>query len=69
MRIKVNGPDDISNFAAAKYAKKWVDDGHLLTDSKIGTKSSDIDSNIITKDDDDDDMNTNKKHLLKSTIF
>lgn len=65
MRIKVNGPDDLSNFAAAKYAKKWIDDGHFASDSKIRAKNRETTSNIIT----DDDIDTKKKYLLKSSLF
>lgn len=30
----MNGPDELKYFAAAKYAKKWIDGGHSLTDSE-----------------------------------
>lgn len=68
MRIKVNGPDDLSLFPAAKYAKKWIDDGHFATDSKIRTKKQETTSDIIT-DDNEDGIDKNKKNLLKSSLF
>lgn len=54
MRLKINGPDDLANFPAEKYAKKWIDGGHLPTDKNI---------QIRTK------KNIDKSSLLKSTLF
>lgn len=35
MRIRINGPDDISRFHAVKYAKKWLEQGHWRTDNPL----------------------------------
>lgn len=63
LRIKINGPDDLHHFAAEKYAKKWIDDGHLATDNKLGAKS--ISYNVAS----DDELDMKKKILINSTLF
>lgn len=64
MRIKLNGPDELNHFAAEKYAKKWIDKGHLATDNKIGIRNV-VSYNVAN----DEDIELKKKYLLKSTIF
>lgn len=59
LRIKLNGPDDIVDFQAEKYAKRWVDKGHLTSDSQIQSKKSHHSDNAHDK----------QKFLLKSTLF
>lgn len=55
MRLKLNGPDDLANFSAEKYAKTWIDNGHLATDSQLQTQRS--------------KKATDTSNLLKSSIF
>lgn len=43
MRIRINGPNDMSSFSAAKYAKRWISEKHYRTDDfnrviKMGSK-------------------------------
>lgn len=64
MRIKLNGPDDIDKFAATKYAKKWINEGHLRTDDPQQKRDENSISKSIVRNDD-------KKNymLFRSTIF
>lgn len=64
LRIKINGPDDFNHFVAEKYAKQWIEDGHMATDNKMGSRR-DSSFNIG----DDDDIDTKKKYLLRSALF
>jgi hypothetical protein len=32
MRVRMNMPNRIGQFAASKYVKKWIADGHILSD-------------------------------------
>lgn len=63
MRIKLNGPDDISRFGAAKYADWWVRAGKMKTDDPLGRgnewKSQKVEVNEESK----------KYSLLRSAIF
>lgn len=38
MRIKLNGPDELSYFAATKYAQNWIKNGHYPSEYQIGQK-------------------------------
>lgn len=65
MRIKMNGPDELELFQAAKYARNWIKK-HIATDSKVGAKSKDtISHNLLETE----DVEAKKKYLLKSSIF
>lgn len=66
MRIKINGPDELHHFAAAKYAKSWINSGHYATDDKRGAQ---LEENIPYTVANDDDIEMKKKYLLKSTLF
>lgn len=35
LRIKLNGPDEIADFQAEKSAKRWLDKGHLASNSQL----------------------------------
>lgn len=63
MRIKINGPDELDYFSAARYAKSWIDDGHLSTDNKIAARRPE--SHNIN----DEETETKKNNLLKSILF
>lgn len=66
MRIKLNGPDELDYFAAAKYARKWINSGHLATDNRAGAKAEEKISHSLLEEENEI---TKKKYLLKSTIF
>lgn len=57
LRIKLNGPDEIADFQAEKYAKRWLDKGHIATDSQA-YQSTRVDH---SKD--------KQKFLLRSSLF
>lgn len=38
MRIRINAPDDLRKFPAAKYAKKFLDENHYRTDDPKGKR-------------------------------
>lgn len=43
MRIRMNGPNDMASFSAAKFAKRWISENHYRTDDpnriiKMGSK-------------------------------
>lgn len=61
MRIKINGPDNLDFFPAARYAKKWIDDGHLSTDNIMRAKCPESQN--------DDEIDKKKQYLLKSNLF
>lgn len=48
MRIRINGPD-AEDFSAFKYAKQWLDEGHLRIDSKmqVAKKVEKDDANLL----------------------
>lgn len=62
LRIKINGPDSIHEFAANKYAKEWLKQNHRRTDDPLRKKMKASDFN-------DDIENIGKKWLPKSTLF
>lgn len=55
LRIKLNGPDEIADFPAEKYARRWVNKGHLMSDSHLHSQKTE---NL-----------PKKTFLLKSTLF
>lgn len=65
MRIKLNGPDELDHFTAAKYARKWVQN-HYPTDYIIGAKDESHISHSLLEP---KNVELKKKYLLKSTIF
>lgn len=66
MRIKLNGPDELDYFAAAKYARKWINGGNYPTDSKAGMRKEESISHSLLEE---ENIEMQKKYLLKSTIF
>ena len=34
LRLRINGPKELDRFASAKYARAWVEAGHLRTDDR-----------------------------------
>lgn len=64
LRIKLNGPDELEYFAAAKYALKWIKTGHFATDSRVQVRKGDTISLL-----EENNRELRKKYLLKSTIF
>lgn len=61
LRIKLNGPTDLNKFGAAKYAKKWINEGHMRTDDPSGRRKV---SYAL------DENEENKKYTLyRSSIF
>ena len=67
LRIRLNGPKDISKFAAVKYAKIWAEKGNFLTDDAQRTTKKHADKSI--NDDDLEDGEEEKKFLGESNLF
>lgn len=63
MRVKINAPDDIENFAASKYAKEWLKQKHKRTDDPIAKRPK------KTNLQNEDEELSGRKFLPKSTIF
>lgn len=61
MRIKINAPDEIENFAASKYAKEWIDKNHKRTDDPLHKRPKV--SNL------EETEEFHKKWLPRSTLF
>lgn len=66
LRIKLNGPDELDYFAAAKYARKWINGGHFATDSKVRAKDPETVSHSLLEE---ENVESKKAYLYKSTIF
>lgn len=57
LRIRINGPNDIVQFSAQKYAKRWIQEKHIRTDESrakkdMGTKLA-LENDITDAVDDD----------------
>lgn len=65
LRIKLNGPDELEYFAAAKYASKWVRK-HMPSDAISGSSKKNTAKLSLLEP---DNVEMKKKYLLKSTIF
>lgn len=63
LRIKMNGPDDLTRFGAAKYADKWIKAGNMKTDDPLGC------GNILTNRKVEENKKSKKYSLLKSATF
>ena len=55
MRIRINGPKDISSFSALKYAKAWAAKGNYLTDSPLPLQAT-IAQPTVTRPTNEDGM-------------
>ena len=55
MRIRINGPKDISSFSALKYAKAWAAKGNYLTDSPLPLQAA-IAQPTVTRPTNEDGM-------------
>lgn len=66
MRIKLNGPDELDHFAAAKYADKWIKSGKYATDNPANKRKADSISHSLLEE---ENVELKKRYLLKSTIF
>lgn len=85
MRIRINGPNDISRFQAVKYARKWIAEGHFRTDNpagggrkrtRVSTGRSEPDEAMDTVDisdeegeDDEGQPDEDVQFLTESTLF
>ena len=66
LRIRLNGPKDISKFPAQKFAKLWVEKNNYLTDDPRNRKTI---AKQPTDDEDPADSEEQKKYLDESNLF
>lgn len=64
LRIRINGPKEIQNFNAAKYAKAWISQNHLRTDDPSQIKKKRPNEIEL-----DEAVNTDLSYFPSSTIF
>ena len=65
LRLRLNGPKEISKFQAVTYAQAWKTDNKMLTDSREGIKRA----KKVILDDDEDIETFHKAYLDGSNIF
>lgn len=65
MRLRINGPKQLDRFASAKYAKAWVNQGHLRTDDPSQQRKR----KIAEVDDDDEDGEDTGKIFMQSELY
>jgi hypothetical protein len=63
MRLRINGPEQLDRFPAAKYARAWVDKGHMKTDDPARQRKR---ARYEVEIDEDEDQ---EKVFLKSELF
>ena len=56
MRLRINGPRVLRYFPAAKYAKAWIEAGHMRTDDSSGRKRK----HTEIEDPNEDDSNSSE---------
>jgi len=66
MRIKLNGPDELDYFPAARYADKWIKSGKYATDNPANKKSEDQISHSLLEE---ENIEMKKRYLLRSSLF
>ena len=66
LRIRLNGPKDISKFPAQKFAKLWVEKNNYLTDDPRNRKTI---AEQPKDDEDPADSEEQKKYLDESNLF
>ena len=71
LRIKINGPSDLSKFTALKYAKKWKTSGRQLTDDPQHVTKSKSKCHFTDDDKDmEDELESSKKsYFTESTVL
>lgn len=71
LRIRINGPNDVSKFSAARYARAWVNKyNHMLTDDTTQKrKIADLESDENANDFNDDEDVENNKYFTSSNLF
>jgi hypothetical protein len=65
MRLRINGPKQLDRLASAKYARAWVQAGHMRTDDPNQQRKRTHDE--ISNNDDDDE--TTGKIFMTSDLF
>lgn len=63
MRIRINGPDEMEQFKAYKYAKAWIKN-HLRTDDPQHRTKKKATNRIV-----DESVNDDLVYMPKSSIF
>ena len=69
VRIRFNGPGEIEQFPADKYARLWKKKNHFLTDEKKQKQNENNDVEIDDQGDYYEDIRGRKFLFMRSTIF